>query len=145
MSETAPPEPEQEGPTALGLHEVSRERDLHLIRLRGALSEDEAAAFHSGVARTIARYGSAYVLVDSCQAGSISPQTRRWIAEWNQTHPVGGVAIFGSSLVVRAVLTLVLNAIALLRRQAVPSVFVKTEAEARAWIASLRRPHSPAR
>lgn len=145
MSEIAPPEAEQEAPRALGLHVVSRERDLHLIRLKGALSQDEAEAFHRGMAQTLARYGSAYVLVDSSQAGSISPQTRRWIAEWNTSHQVGGVAVFGSSLVVRTVITLVLNAIALLRRQAVPSVFVKTEAEARTWIASLRRPGGPAR
>lgn len=142
MDPSSPPDAEQEAPRELGLHVVSRERDLHLIRLRGALGQDEAEAFHEGVARTIARYGSAYVLVDSSEAGSIAPQTRRWIAEWNKAHPVGGVAIFGSSLVVRTVLTLVLNAIALLRSQAVPSVFVKTEAEARTWLASLRRPRA---
>lgn len=142
MSESAPPQPEQEGPTELGLHVVSRDRDLHLIRLKGVLSQDEAEAFHNGVAQTLARYGSAYVLVDSSQAGSISPQTRRWIAEWNKAHQVGGVAIFGSSLVIRTVLTLVLNAIALLRSQAVPSTFVKTESEGRAWLASLRRPRA---
>lgn len=139
MSESASPEPEQEGPKDLGPHVVSRERDLHLIKLRGVLSQEEAEAFHHGVAETLVRYGSAYVLVDASQAASISPQTRRWIAEWNKGHQVSGVAIYGSSLVVRTVLTLVLNAIALLRSQAVPSVFVKTEAEGRAWIAGQRR------
>lgn len=144
MSESAPPEPEQEGPTALGPHWVSRERDLHLIKLHGALSQEEAETFHGCVAQTLARYGSAYVLVDSSQAGSILPQTRRWIAEWNTAHQVSGVAIYGSSLVVRTVLTLVLNASALLRSQAVPSAFLQTETEARAWIATLRRPRGAA-
>ena len=144
MSESAPPEPEQEGPTELGAHSVSREGDLHLIKMEGGLSQEEAETFHKGVARTLARYGSAYVLVDSRRASSIAPLTRRWIAEWNKSHQVSGVAIYGSSLVVRTVLTLVLNAIALLRSQAVPSAFLKTETEARAWIAGLRRPRAAA-
>jgi hypothetical protein len=136
MSET--PEPEHEAPALLGQHVTARERDLVSIRLRGPLSLEEAQGFHAAVARTLARYGTAFVLVDSSQGGSLSPETRRWIAEWNKSHKVTGVAIFGSSLVVRALLTLVLNAIALMRREAVPSVFVKNEAQARAWLAALR-------
>lgn len=138
MSEHETPPTDHEPPTLLGLHVISREGDLHFIRINGPLRLEDAQHFHGAVAESRRRYGSVYVLVDSSGAGAITPETRRWIAEWNKTHHVNGVAIFGSSLVVRTLLTLVLHAIALLRSQAVPSVFVKDEAAARAWLQDLR-------
>lgn len=92
------------------------------------------------MAQTILQYGAAYVLVDSSRAGPLSPETRRWIAEWNKAHRISGVAIYGSSLVMRALFTLVLQAISLLRRQPVPYSFLKTEGEAREWLTTLPRP-----
>lgn len=160
MSEPEPPAPSapsapprapataeapSEGPTLLGQHVVSRERDLCVIKLQGSLSLAEAQAFHAGVEQLLRRYGTAYVLVDSRHAGEIAAPTRRWIAEWNRRHEVSGVAIYGDSLIVRTLLTLALQAIALLRRKPVPYVFVKTEAEARAWLTAAAQPrrHAP--
>lgn len=154
MSEPqTPPEPLQtaaaadpgEGPTRLGQHVVWHERDVCGIRLQGPLSLAEAQAFHAGVEQTLRRYGTAYVLVDSRHAGELAAPTRRWIAEWNKRHEVSGVAIYGDSLIGRTLLTLVLQAIGLLRRQPVPYVFAKTEAEARAWLtATAAQPRRPA-
>lgn len=118
---------------------MEREKDLNTIKLRGNLSLDEAQVFHAMVERSLETYGTAYVLVDASQAGLISAATRRWIAQWNQEHQVSGVAIYGGSLVARTLLTLLLNAIVLMGRQNFPAVFLRTEADARAWLAALRR------
>lgn len=126
-------------PRQVGLHTISRERDLNIITLRGPLSLEEAKVYHAMVEASLAQYCSAYVMVELTEGVSLGPETRRWIADWNQRHQVNGVAIYGGSLVMRAMLTLLLNAIALLRRQRVPSVFVKTESDARAWLAALPR------
>lgn len=139
--ETPPPPPfgdDRERPEPSGRHVITSEGDIQSIKLRGTLSIDDASAFHAVLEESVRRHGTAYVLADASQGVSVPPETRRWIAEWNQSHHVSGVAIYGSSLVARTLLTLVLQAIAFLRRNPVPSVFVKTEAEARAWIAEQR-------
>lgn len=125
--------------TAVGQHLMEREKDLSSIRLRGNLSLEEAQVFHAMVERSLETYGRAYVLVDASEAGLISATTRRWIARWNQEHLVSGVAIYGGSLVARTLLTLLLNAIMLMGRQNFPAVFVRTEADARAWLTAQRR------
>jgi hypothetical protein len=135
---------DQQSPTQLGLHTISRERDLSIIRMQGPLSLDEAKAFHAMVEGSLQKYGTAYVMVDSTSGGALTPQTRRWIAEWNQRHHISGVAIYGSGLMMRTLLTLLLNAISLLRSHRIPSVFVKTEEEARVWLATLARSNSRA-
>ncbi len=129
-----PPAPRQ-----LGLHTVSQDGDVVCIALQGPLGLAEAQSFHGQVADTLASRGHAYVLVDCSQGGALSAETRRWIAQWNQQHRIDGVAIFGASLFMRTMLTLVINAIALLGQRPVPAAFVKTEAEARAWLDALRR------
>lgn len=134
-----PQAPDLQPPTQVGLHTITRERDLNIIKLRGPLSIDEAKVYHAMVEGSLQRYGSAYVMVDSTDGVSLAPATRRWIAEWNQQHRVNGVAIYGGGVVMRTLLTLLLNAISLLRSQRVPSVFVKTEADARTWLAALTR------
>lgn len=131
--------PELQPPMQVGLHTIARERDLNIIRLRGPLNLDEAKVFHVMVEGSLRQYGSAYVMVDATESMSLAPEARRWIAAWNQQHHVNGAAIYGSGAIMRTLLTLLLNAISLLRRQSVPSVFVKSESDARAWLAALPR------
>lgn len=131
---------DNESSRQLGLHTVKQDGDLLFIILRGPLALAEAQVLHGLLADTLQRWGHAYVLVDSSRGDALSADTRRWIAEWNQRHRVDGVAIFGANLFMRTMLSLVLNAIGLLGKRRVPAHFVKNEAEARAWLASLRTP-----
>ena len=131
---------EKSPPRQLGLHTVTQDGDLLFIILRGPLELGEAQTFHGLVADALRQYGHAYVLADCSRGDSLSAETRRWIADWNRRHRIDGVAIFGANLFMRTMVTLVLNAIRLIGQRGVPAVLTKTEAEARAWLLSLRTP-----
>ena len=63
------------------------------------------------------------------------PQTRKVLAQRSDNgYTPLPLAVVGASLPVRAVLTLVLNAIRLLLRKDVATAFLKSEAEATSWL-----------
>ena len=77
--------------------------------------------------------------------GEISPETRRWVAEWHRQYQVAGAALIGSNNVLnRAITTLMIRAIGILRRRPMPFVFVTNETEAVAFIKKARQDHTSA-
>ena len=68
-----------------------------------------------------------------------TPEVRRCIAEWSRNNRITGTALVGGNAVTRAVVTLTARAIALLRQDAQPIIFVESETEARRWFDEVRR------
>jgi hypothetical protein len=83
--------------------------------------------------------GRIFIIIDQSQAGTTPPESRRFLAEWNKRHNLGGVALFGGNAAVRALATLITTAIRLIRPSSAPMVFTANEAEARAWVAAQKR------
>lgn len=84
------------------------------------------------------RLGRIFLIIDQSQAGALPPESRRFLADWNLQHTLGGVAVFGGSISARVISTLLQNAYRLLRPNGVPMVFAANELEARAWVATQR-------
>jgi hypothetical protein len=75
----------------------------------------------------------------SGEMGTVSPESRRWIAEWGKRHHIDGLALSGGSAVGRALTLLIVTAVNLLRKAPTALTFVQSEAEARAWVAAQRQ------
>jgi hypothetical protein len=75
------------------------------------------------------------VLLNVSDGLEVPPQTRKVLAQRSDNgYTPLPLAVVGASLPVRAVLTLVLNAIRLLLRKDVATAFLKSEAEATSWL-----------
>jgi hypothetical protein len=86
-----------------------------------------------------AEYGYFLMLSDAKLLSGLSSEVRRRSAEWGKEHRSGGYATYGSSLLARTVITLLVHGIGLLRKREAPVAFFATEAEAREWLATRRQ------
>lgn len=86
------------------------------------------------------RYGYDLIVVDATDGGTITPEARKWMAHsaserrWEQS----AAAVFGASLLVRAVVNLLLAARRYFSQNLSPAVFVKTEVEAWRYVIEQR-------
>jgi hypothetical protein len=85
------------------------------------------------------RDGAVFTLNDVRGIRQISPQARRYAAEWMQSHRFDGAAVYGANLPTRALVTLLLRAFNILRPVPFESIFCATEQEGRAWIYKQRQ------
>lgn len=121
-----------------GPHQVELDGDLVITRLRGTLTLEHMQKWCYIADGVIAEYGEIFSIGDYRGAGSILPQARRWVGEWSGSAQIRGMAFFGASPLLRVVMMMIARAGALLRKFMAPTVFVATEAEARAWVKEQR-------
>lgn len=131
--------PAEEQTKRVGAHQLVFEQDLVLVRVRGDYNLPDAQQVGDELAALMGRQGRVYILVDLTQAGTIPPESRRFLAEWNKQYTLGGVANFGGGAAIRLLSTLLMNAYRLIRPEGAPLVYVGSEAEARAWVAAQRQ------
>jgi hypothetical protein len=122
----------------LGLHQVEIDSDIVITRLHGALTLEHMQAWCLIADGVIAEHGGMFSIGDYRGAGAIPPQVRRWVGEWSGSAKIRGMALFGASPVLRVIMMMIARAGVLLRKFKAPTVFVATEAEARAWVSELR-------
>ena len=81
-----------------------------------------------------------FILLDFSELEGFDPQVRKRAAAMLKDLPLRGTAVFGASLRARLAAKLIITASNLFRQQPDlnPMNFVKTEDEARAWIAERR-------
>lgn len=125
----------------LGTHTIQIEDDIVFLIQSGDYTPDDALKTHAEIEGVLYKVGRVFIMVDQRNAGVTHPDTRKTIAAWNKRHKATGAVIFGGSLASRAAATLVLGAVRLFRPDTLPTVFVETEAEARAWISAQRNKH----
>ena len=116
-------------------------RILH-VKLVGPYLAEHARDVLTLADRIYREQGMVFMLLNLAESIPPGPETRKLLATW----PVAGpypVVIYGAGMLQRAALQLVLSAMRLLARGAIPEVHVfSSEAAARAWIA--KHPHGGA-
>jgi hypothetical protein len=122
----------------IGSHHVREEGDVLAVTLVGDESVEEAKEFIAVLERLIERHGCYGMLIGVSKLGTISPEARRLTGQWPGSAACYGNAVYGGSVTTRTLLTFVLRAIRLFRKQSLPIAFFKTEDEARAWLAEQR-------
>lgn len=130
----------------VGQHSVRVEDDTLSLAVSGVMGLDETILVHRELEKLLTEHHRAFVIVDNRHGSGISPESRRWIGEWNRHHQASGVAVFGNAGATgRALIAIVFAVIRIFRKDALPLVWVKGEAEARTWIAAERNKLLPSR
>ena len=123
----------------IGNHQVEITGDTLLVRWVGTPTLEEMQSIGALNEQVIAECGHVFYIMDMRQAGVPSPEARRYLKGWAVGKPIIGPVVFGMSLPVRAILTMVLRGMQLSNQyKRFESAFVKDEGEARAWVVQLR-------
>jgi hypothetical protein len=123
----------------IGPHRLEIDDDLLLLRVEGALILPETVALHELIGAVLERVGYTLMMVNLAHAKGIDAKSRAYLGDWHRSHhAAGAAALFGASLPIRGLGTLVLRGMQLVGKQSVPSCFVRDEGEARRFL-SLQR------
>jgi hypothetical protein len=116
--------------------------DILYMKLSGPVSEEEAKEIDRRHLAWSKDHPRVFFLLDLSQLESIDPEGRKDASRTVRELPLAGVAIYGAPIKARVLAKLVFTAMNLFKANAAdrfPIEFVKSEAEARAWIAERRR------
>jgi len=116
--------------------------DILFMRLSGPVSEEEAKEIDRRHLAWVAGHPRVFFLLDLSELESIDPEGRKDASRTVRELPLAGVAIYGAPMKARVLAKLVFTAMNLFKSNAAdrfPIEFVKSEAEARAWIEARRR------
>ena len=124
-----------ERPRASGRHEFWYEGDVFGARFRGPITRRDVELLRQAVEAVADEHARSYLLVDLQGSTGIDAEARKYLAEWSKAPDRGlvGTAVYGTGIMMRALVTLSLNAVKLLGHQKGELHFVKDEAEARRW------------
>lgn len=115
--------------------QLTREGDIVHLEFRGPFVLEHARTVHEFLAQVMAETGRCYLLADMSQMDGIPTDTRRYVGEWHKQHTVSGVAVYGASFAIRALATLMFQAVRIVGDQRIEMEFFRDEADARRWIA----------
>ncbi len=123
----------------IGPHVMEIEGDTVIARLDGPFTLDHLTEFLPLLEKILAERGRCFTISDLRGPTSFPVETRRRAIEWSKGHVVTGSVMFGTSLTARVTLTLMIRATEILTGRPAPLDAVKTEEEARAWVAARRK------
>jgi hypothetical protein len=124
---------------SFGRHTANVDVDgILFIKYHGAISLEDMKELSSIVEVVAKTTSPVFLLSDLSGAGPMSSEARRFTGQWLASSPVIGGANFGAATFARAAGELVASLLRLIHVTKVPFTFVKSEAEARNWIASQR-------
>ena len=123
----------------LGPHTVEIQGDCTLVRLRGPFVLDEMKKWCSLADQVIAAHRVLFTISDFSAGGWFPADSRHYASHWPNVVHIRGTAIFGASFAVNVMVSMTARVTALVQKHAIPTVAVKTESEARAWIAAQRQ------
>jgi hypothetical protein len=119
----------------MGSHRYRIHDGVFAIRTQGVFSVEDTHLLLDQMVLMQSQQDACGVLLNVSDGLEVPPQTRKALAQRSDNgYTPLPLAVVGASLPVRAVLTLVLNAIRLLLRKDVATVFLKSEAEAITWL-----------
>lgn len=128
-------------PRPFGKHELYIESDIVVSIVKGVVMLSDVQQLLVCFDEVLARHGHALLLADNTHFTSIDADARRLGALWVADKPVLGMATYNAGFAARTLLTLIMKGINLLNPRPLPFVFVKTEPEARTWLAEQRQRH----
>ena len=121
----------------IGKHHITVEESIVIGAISSPWTLAEMQEYFALVLDVYKRRGPVYLMTIIKPGYALSPEARKYIAEWGKQHPdvVIGNVIAGASLAIRAVLRLAQAATRLLSPTRLELTLVDTEEQARAWIA----------
>jgi hypothetical protein len=132
-----------DGGTSLGRNRVAFEPpDTVFEVLYGDISGEDMSQVLEASKQWVETDTDIYFLVDLSNAGTISPEARNVIRTGRARPNIRGAALFGASFQMRVVSTFVTRALFLLDKISYEINYLDTEAQARAWLATLRKKHA---
>lgn len=121
----------------IGKHRITVEKSIVIGAISSPWTQDEMREYFALVLDVYKRCGSVYLMTIIKPGYALSPEARKYIAEWGKQYPdvVAGNVIVGASLAIRAVLRLAQAAARLLSPTRLELTLVDTEEQARDFIA----------
>ena len=131
-----------------GKHLMRIDGDVLFARTQGDITGDEVLTLLGHLQQVERQHGYVFEVVDASVGGTMSAEARHKNADWHKQHRIHiEVVVFGASLLIRTLVTLLTNAFRLLGSKQINPHFVASEAEAWAWVdarrAELRAKKSP--
>lgn len=121
-----------------GPHRLRFAAPIILIEVEGTVVEEEAAELLAKIGEIELAHKECGLLIIAGTKFSITADARRHLVSTSGAkRPALPTAVVGTSVVIRALFTLLLNAVRLTRRKNVPLAFFSTEQEAYAWLLPL--------
>jgi hypothetical protein len=121
----------------IGEHRLEVDGDTLLIRAEHEVTLEDAARSHAVAKRIYAEHGYFYQIIDAARGRTPSPEVRKRMAETSKDIDCA-IVIINAGAIMRAAATLMLGALRYVSGRQRTVVFLKDEAEARAWIANHR-------
>jgi hypothetical protein len=125
-------------PLQIGQSRLRREEDTVLVRIVGYADMVLGTPLHAWMEETMQECGRCYLICDVAAMTGADPELRRYASEWHKTHKIIAVLCHGASFPIRVLVTLLQGAVRVVSGRTFGLVFVRDEADARAWIAAHR-------
>ena len=120
---------------AVGKHRMRIQGDVVFAQIQGEITGDEVVTLLEHMQKVEREYGYVFEIVDASVSGSMSAEARRQNAQWHLQHVLQiELVVFGAGLLMRTMMTLLINAVRLLGRRQIAPNFAANEAEAWAWV-----------
>jgi hypothetical protein len=120
----------------VGKHSFQIEGNVIYIKYVAAVTLDDMIQMDAITRPVVDALPMIYLVYDLTESGLMTPQARRYAAENSKDLRCAALVIYGTSLLVRAGIALVLSAVRLIAKNVPPTVYVRDEEEARQWIAA---------
>lgn len=122
-------------PKQFGRHQVVWDGEFLTVMLDGDLAESEAVALLDEIRTFDEDVGNFGLILQALGSVGFPPETRKTISSRTRPErPPFPTAVIGTSLVMRAVLTLLVNAIRLTSKTDIPVRFFATKEESVGWL-----------
>ena len=114
--------------------------DFVELHMQGEVSLEDMRQITTLMDRLIETHGTYGLLADVTAMRGLAPDARRFASSWQNVSNGYGSAVYGASLPVRTVLTLLSRAMELLQKKPVRTElqFFKNETDARTWLMQKR-------
>lgn len=122
-----------------GKHWMRLEGDILFCKYVGIITVPDVQESMQMLDKRLVKGTTYYILADTSAVTGMEAAARKISTDWYARHDIGCAVNFGAGAVTRAVAALILSLLRLLHKNDLPSHFVKTEEEGRAWIQEQRR------
>ena len=111
-----------------------------MIRFKwiGTMDVPEVAAMMDWCAEVQEASGVVFLIMDLTDAGAVTSAGRRCLVNYAKQRPMNGVALFGASYRMKVLISLIVNALNVLRKETQAFEFCETEQAALGAIARMQ-------
>lgn len=127
-----------EGKQYFGKHWMYIEGDLIQAKYVGVITLADVQAMRS-LDSELVPGRTYYIIADVSEVSGMEAAARKASTEWFARQNIGGCVNFGIGLATRAISAFILSLLRLIHKHNMPTHFVRTEEEARAWVAEQRQ------